>query len=208
MFCWQLVLSLCSCSNSSWSRRTGPWSKTVVVLITNITLQRGGIWNLWSKHHRKYFQTPQKWFIRNLIIWFSSVQLQPYNWVWFRISLLLSRESAIFRDEIGNYFLTLTWRDEIEIIIWPFSYFEKRTRLQIVILMFRDEIETSENHFSCWARKNQADSRREFPISRILVELFHTLHFLLRSSSAHSNSVLIFPNNKYRHTCYCLSNVK
>ena len=46
MFCWQLVPSLCSCSNSSWSRRTGPWSKTVVVLITNITLRRDEIWHL------------------------------------------------------------------------------------------------------------------------------------------------------------------
>ena len=31
---------------------------------------------------------------------------------------------------------------------------------------------------------------------------------LLKSSSAHYNSVLTFPNNRFRHTCYCLSSEK
>ena len=69
----------------------------------------------------------------------------PY-WVGFRISL--SREGAIFRNETRIIFLALTWRDEIEIIIWPFSYFETRPRLHIVILVFRDKIKTLENYFS------------------------------------------------------------
>ena len=50
-------------------------------------------------------------------------------------------------------FLALTWRDKIEIIIWPFSYFETRTGFHFVTLMFRDEIETSENHFSWSSEK-------------------------------------------------------
>ena len=33
-------------------------------------------------------------------------------------------------------------------------------------------------------------------------------NILLRSSSAHSNSVLTFPNNVYRHACYSLSSEK
>ena len=33
-------------------------------------------------------------------------------------------------------------------------------------------------------------------------------NILLRSPSAHSKSVLNFPNNIYRHICYCLSSVK
>ena len=38
-------------------------------------------------------------------------------------------------------------------IIWPFSYLETRTRLHFVILMFRAEIETLENHFSWSSEK-------------------------------------------------------
>ena len=33
-------------------------------------------------------------------------------------------------------------------------------------------------------------------------------NFLLISSPAHFKSVLTFPNNIYRHTCYCFSSVK
>ena len=83
--------------------------------------------------------------IKNHITWFPSVQ--PCNWVGFRISLSLSREGSIFWDKIENFFLALIWRDEIEIIIWPFSYFETRKRLHIVFLVFRDEVETLDNHF-------------------------------------------------------------
>ena len=38
--------------------------------------------------------------------------------------------------------LALDWRDENDIFIWSFSYFETRTRLHNIILMFWDEIET------------------------------------------------------------------
>ena len=59
-----------------------------------------------------------------------------------------SREKVqCFETRLRIIFLTLTWRDEIEIIIWSFLYFETRTRLHIVILMFRDKTETLENHF-------------------------------------------------------------
>ena len=70
-------------------------------------------------------------FIKNHIIWFPSVQ--HCNWFGFRISLSLSREGAIFRDDIVNYFscsrlarrdpdyhmTILVFRDENEI---PFCY--------------------------------------------------------------------------------------
>ena len=83
-----------------------------------------------------------------------------------------SREKVqFFETRLRIIFLALAWRDEIEIIIWPFSYFETRTRFHFVTLMFRDEIETSENHFSWSSEKNEADSRREFPGSRILADL-------------------------------------
>ena len=78
-----------------------------------------------------------------------------------------------FETRLRIIFLALAWRDEIEIIIWPFSYFETRTRFHFVTLMFRDEIETSENHFSWSSEKNEADSRREFPGSRILADLWN-----------------------------------
>ena len=87
-------------------------------------------------------------------------------------SLSHSRKKVqFFETRLRIFFLALTWRDEIEIIIWPFSYFEMRTRLHIATLMFRDHIETAENQFSGRARKNEADSRREFPGSRILADL-------------------------------------
>ena len=69
-----------------------------------------------NKHHAAetwdlefVFQTPpkvfsnttKKLFVKNHIICFPS--LQPC-WVGFKISLSLSRENAIFRDEIENYF--------------------------------------------------------------------------------------------------------
>ena len=99
--------------------------------------------------------------MKNHFIWFPSVQ--PCNWVGFRISLSLSREGSIFWDKIENFFLALIWRDEIEIIIWPFSYFETRTRLNIVTLMFRDEIETSENHFSWSSEKKWSSLSSRIP---------------------------------------------
>ena len=58
-----------------------------------------------------------------------------------------------FKTRLIIIFLALTWRDEIEIIIWPYSYFETRTRLDIATLMFWDEFETSENHFSWLSEK-------------------------------------------------------
>ena len=65
-----------------------------------------------------------------------------------------SRENVqCFETRLRIIFLALIWRNEIEIIIWSFSYFETRTRLHIVILMFRDEIETLENHFSVVERE-------------------------------------------------------
>ena len=73
------------------------------------------------------------------------------HYLGFRISLSLLKRGTIFQDE--NYFFALTWRDEIEIIIRPFLYFKTRTRVHIAALMFQDEIETSENHFSWSSEK-------------------------------------------------------
>ena len=149
MFCRQLVPSLCSCSNSSWSRRTGPSSKTVMVLITNITLQRGGIWNLSFKHHRSIFKHHKKLFFKNHIICFPS--LQPCNWVGFKISLSLSRESAIYRDEIENYFSC--------------SHLARRDRdYHMTILVFRDE----NGIRYCYSHVSRRD--RDFRKSFLVVE--------------------------------------
>ena len=123
------------------------------------------------KHHRKYFQTPK--------IYQKSYPVVSFcNWVGFRISL--SREGAIFRDEIENYFsCSPLARRYIEIIIGPFSYFKtraicncyscalRREQYAIVILVFRDKIETLENHNS---RTNEAESRQEFLGLRILAD--------------------------------------
>ena len=81
--------------------------------------------------------------------------MQHCNWFGFRISL--SREGAIFRDEIENYF--------------PCSRLARRERyFHMIILVFRDENEITqyhshvlrrdrdlENHFSWSSEKNQAD---------------------------------------------------
>ena len=65
-----------------------------------------------------------------------------------------SREKVqFFKTRLRIFVLALTWRDEIEIITWPFSYFETRTRLNIVTLMFTDKIDTLENHFSWSSEK-------------------------------------------------------
>ena len=75
-------------------------------------------------------------FIKNHITWFPSVQ--HCNWFGFRISLSLSRDGAIFRDEIENYFFLLSYdhsrisrreRDSILLL----SCFETRSRLQKII---------------------------------------------------------------------------
>ena len=60
-----LQLGLLNCkswsgSHSPWTRWTGPRRKTVVVLITNITLRRCGIWILDFKHHEKLFLNTTK----------------------------------------------------------------------------------------------------------------------------------------------------
>ena len=83
-----------------------------------------------------------------------------------------SREKVqFFETRLRIILLALTWRDEIVILKWPFSYFETRTWLHIIILVLRDEIKTLENHFSWSSKKNEAYSRREFPGSRILADL-------------------------------------
>ena len=77
-----------------------------------------------------------------------------------------SREKIqFFETRLRIIFLTLTWRDEIEIIIWSFLYFETRTRLHIVILMFRDKIETLENHFSWSSEKKWSWLSLEFSLT-------------------------------------------
>ena len=82
-----------------------------------------------------------------------------------------SRKVQFSETRLRIIFLALTWQDVIEIIIGSFSYFETRARLFIVILMFRDETRLQKIISRGRARKNEADSRREFPGSKILAEL-------------------------------------
>ena len=72
-----------------------------------------------------FSNTTKKLFIKNHNMCFPS--LQPCNWIGFRISLSLSRESAIFQDEIDNYFSC--------------SHLARRDRdYHMTILVFREEI--------------------------------------------------------------------
>ena len=86
-------------------------------------------------------------FIKNHIIWFPSVQ--HCNWFGFRISL--SREGAIFRDEIENYFSC--------------SRLARRDRdYHMTILVFRDENEIP----FCYSHVSRRD--RDFRKSFLVVE--------------------------------------
>ena len=88
-------------------------------------------------------------FIKNHIIWFPSVQ--HCNWFGFRISLSLSREGAIFRDEIENYFSC--------------SRLARRDRdYHMTILVFRDENEIP----FCYSHVSRRD--RDFRNSFLMVE--------------------------------------
>ena len=80
-------------------------------------------------------------------LWLPAVQ--PCNWVGFRISL--SREGAIFRDEIENYFSC--------------SHLARRDRdYHMTILVFRDENEIT----YCYSRVSRRD--RDFTKSFLMVE--------------------------------------
>ena len=88
-------------------------------------------------------------FIKNHNMCFPS--LQPCNWIGFRISLSLSRESAIFRDEIENYFSC--------------SHLARRDRdYHMTILVFRDENEIR----YCYSHVSRRD--RDFRKSFLVVE--------------------------------------
>ena len=100
-----------------------------------------------KKNKKSYFYFHASFFFFLIPFCFKLQAVQLCNWVGFRNPLSLSKEGAIFWDQIKNYFLALTWRDEIKIVIWPLFYYETRTRLHIVILVFRDEIESLEIHF-------------------------------------------------------------
>ena len=80
-------------------------------------------------------------------LWLPAVQ--PCNWAGFRISL--SREGAIFRDEIENYFSC--------------SHLARRDRdYHMTILVFRDENEIT----YCYSRVSRRD--RDFTKSFLMVE--------------------------------------
>ena len=96
-----------------------------------------------------FSNTTKKLFIKNHIMCFPS--LQPCNWIGFRISLSLSRESAIFRDEIENYFSC--------------SHPARRDRdYHMTILVFRDENEIR----YCYSHVSRRD--RDFRKSFLVVE--------------------------------------
>ena len=115
-------------------------------------------------------------------LWLPAVH--PCNWVGFRISL--SREGAIFRDKIENYFSC--------------SHLARRDRdYHMTILVFRDENEITycysrvsrrdrdfKNHFSWSSEKKWSWLSREFPGSRILVELCSTLVGFEKNPTRHS----------------------
>ena len=77
--------------------------------------------------------------------------VQLCNWFRFRFSLSLSREGAIFRDEIENYFSC--------------SHLARRDRdYHMTILVFRDENEIT----YCYSRVSRQD--RDFKKSFLMVE--------------------------------------
>ena len=77
--------------------------------------------------------------------------MQHSNWFGFRISLSLSREGAIFRDEIDNYFSC--------------SHLARRDRdYHMTILVFRDENEIP----FCYSHVSRRD--RDFRKSFLVVE--------------------------------------
>ena len=84
-------------------------------------------------------------FIKNHITWFPSVQ--HCNWFGFRISLSLSREGAIFRDKIENYFSCsrLARRD------WDYH---------MTILVIRDESRIT--YFCSPVSRRDRDLRKSF----------------------------------------------
>ena len=63
------------------------------------------------------------------------------------------------------------FRDEIEIFVLLFSCFEMRSRLDIVILMFRDENEKHRLNFSRSSEKNLSQFSRDLARTRILADL-------------------------------------
>ena len=74
-----------------------------------------------------------------------------------------------YYEKYGNF------RDEIEIFILLFSCFETRSRLHIVILMFRDENEKLKLNFSRSSEKNLSQFSRDLARTRILADLWLTL---------------------------------
>ena len=72
-----------------------------------------------------------------------------------------------YYEKYGNF------RDEIEILILLFSCFETRSRLHIVILMFRDENEKHRLNFSRSSEKNLSQFSRDLARTRILADLWH-----------------------------------
>ena len=64
------------------------------------------------------------------------------------------------------------FRDEIEIFVLLFSCFETRSRLDIVILMFRDENEKHRLNFSRSSEKNLSQFSRDLARMRILADLW------------------------------------
>ena len=61
-----------------------------------------------------------------------------------------------FETRLRIIFLALTWRDGMEIIIWPFSYFETRTIFHIVILMLSEKKWSCEQWLSTLIRMHSA----------------------------------------------------
>ena len=111
------------------------------------------------RDHQRTSRDPPWWLV--LYSWPCLSKIISYSFLLCSTVIGLDLESHFHsREKMQSFemrlriiFLALAWRDEIEIIIRPFSYFETRRRLHIVILVFPDKIETLENHISWWSEK-------------------------------------------------------
>jgi len=92
----------------------------------------------------------------------------------FRTSWEIWKKVQFFKTRSRIILLALNWRDEIEIFILLFSCFETRSRLHIVILMFREENEKHRLNLSRSSEKNLTQFSRDLARTRILSDLWLT----------------------------------
>ena len=139
--------------NSTWWDNLTDWQRQKLKHLSNRFQEAVVTFTFTVK---QYNCQADQWPCMFLIIFFKIISfglwlpaVQPCNWVGFRISL--SREGAIFRDEIENYFSC--------------SRLARRDRdYHMTILVFRDENEIT----YCYSRVSRRD--RDFKKSFLMVE--------------------------------------